>query len=175
MARNNRPHQYVDADGFQVHSDRADLTLRASKEGGSQVIYLAYANAGSSETLGRWQIRKYTYDGSDIIKVEFPNGDENYVYVWDDGDQASITGATQANPAVITAVGHGFFTGDEVEITGVGGMTELNGNFYLITVLTDDTFSLQDLDGNNVNSSGYGAYTTGGIAHKRTYANYSYS
>lgn len=76
----------------------------------------------------------------------------------------TITGATQANPCVITAVAHGYQTGDEVIIEGVGGMTQLNGIKFLITRIGANTFSL---DG--INSTGYGAYTAGGTA-KRPYA-----
>lgn len=59
----------------------------------------------------------------------------------------TITGATQADPIVITAVAHGFSDGDQVKIDGVEGMTELNGNFYVINNKTTDTFELTDLSG----------------------------
>lgn len=72
---------------------------------------------------------------------------------------ATITGATKANPCVITATGHGFRTGISVTISGVGGMTQLNGNTYVITVIDANSFSL---DG--VNSTAYGTYTSGGSA-----------
>jgi hypothetical protein len=71
----------------------------------------------------------------------------------------TITGATKANPCVITATGHGFRTGITVTISGVGGMTQLNGNTYTITRIDANSFSL---DG--VNSSSYGTYTSGGTA-----------
>jgi hypothetical protein len=69
----------------------------------------------------------------------------------------NITAATQANPCAITAVAHGFVTGDAVFICNVAGMTQLNNRFYTITRTGDDTFTL---DG--INSSAYGAYTSGG-------------
>lgn len=75
----------------------------------------------------------------------------------------SITGASKADPAVITAVGHGYATGDIIQIDSVGGMIELNGRAYVVTVLTVDTFSL-----NGVNSSSYTTYTSGGEATKQT-------
>jgi hypothetical protein len=75
---------------------------------------------------------------------------------------ATITGVTQADPAVVTtSANHGFSGFDAVSISGVSGMTELNGQSYLITVLTDTTFSL-----NNIDSTGYSAYTSGGVATK---------
>ncbi len=78
-----------------------------------------------------------------------------------------ITGATQANPGVITCVGHGYSTGDEVIITGVTGMTQLNNRNFVIVVLTVDTFSLQDTFGvTGINTTSYTAYVSGGVTNK---------
>lgn len=72
----------------------------------------------------------------------------------------TITGATQANPCVITtSAAHGIYDNDLVYISGVGGMTELNGKHYYVKVLTTTTFQLY-----KTNSTGYTAYTTGGTA-----------
>jgi hypothetical protein len=77
--------------------------------------------------------------------------------------QKVVSGATQADPCVITtSAAHGYATGDHVRITEVAGMTELNNNEYVITVLTTTTFSLQDLYGNNIDSSAFTAYSSGG-------------
>lgn len=70
-----------------------------------------------------------------------------------------ITAITQANPAVVTVVNHGFSTGDVIFITGVVGMTQINNLNYTITVLTPDTFSLDGID-----STLFTAYVSGGIA-----------
>ena len=48
-----------------------------------------------------------------------------------EGDK-TITGITQANPAVVTATSHGYSNGDEVLISGVSGMTEVNGKRFLV-------------------------------------------
>ena len=68
-----------------------------------------------------------------------------------------ITGATQANPCEITSVGSNIVTGTMVTITGVTGMTELNGNTYTVTSTGDFTFTLDSTD-----ATGYGTYTGGG-------------
>ncbi|MGH9931460.1 MAG: hypothetical protein ACREA9_19810 [Pyrinomonadaceae bacterium] len=52
-----------------------------------------------------------------------------------------ITGASNANPIVITCAGHGFVTGDLVVVSGVLGNLNANGE-YAITVLTPNTFRL---------------------------------
>lgn len=75
----------------------------------------------------------------------------------------SISGVTQANPAVVTtSSAHGLSTGTFLFIDAVAGMTELNGRYYKITVITDTTFSLQTCAGVDVDSSAYTAYTSGG-------------
>ena len=73
------------------------------------------------------------------------------------GKYGSITGATAANPVVITATAHGLATGDEVRIASVGGMTELNQNEYTIVKVDANSFQLAGVDG-----SAYTAYTSGG-------------
>ncbi len=78
----------------------------------------------------------------------------------------TITGLTAANPGVVTATSHGYSDGDFVIITGVVGMTEVNGKTFKVANKTTNTFELQDVDGNNVNTSGYTAYSSGGISNK---------
>ncbi len=78
----------------------------------------------------------------------------------------TITGATQANPCVITSTAHGYSTGDYIYISSVAGMTQLNGRYFKVTNLTANTFSLQDQDGNNINSTGFAAYVSGGAASR---------
>jgi len=68
-----------------------------------------------------------------------------------------ISGITQANPAVVTSTSHGLATGAEIEITGVVGMTEVNGNTYRITTIDGDAFRLESTD-----STGFTAYSSGG-------------
>jgi hypothetical protein len=82
-----------------------------------------------------------------------------------EGDK-TITGITQANPAVVTASSHGYENGDEVVITGVSGMTEVNGKRFLVADKTTNTFELQDKDAVDINSTGFTAYSSGGVSNK---------
>jgi hypothetical protein len=77
---------------------------------------------------------------------------------------STITGATQANPCVITDTAHPYANGDEVFITGVAGMTELNDKYYLVANQATDSYELTDIGGTNINSTGFTAYTSGGTA-----------
>ena len=71
----------------------------------------------------------------------------------------AITGATKANPVVITAPAHAYANGDLIYISGVAGMTQLNGNSYTVANKTTNSFELKNTDGRN-----YSSYSTGGTA-----------
>lgn len=77
----------------------------------------------------------------------------------------AITNITQANPAVVTSASHGYSDGDYVDISGVVGMTEINGKRYVVNNALTNTFELIQ-DGANVDSTGYSAYTSGGIVER---------
>ena len=79
----------------------------------------------------------------------------------------TITGITQANPGVVTASSHPFSDGDIIRITGVGGMTEVNGNVYKVANSAANTFELNDRSDNNIDTSAFTAYTTGGQVRER--------
>ena len=76
----------------------------------------------------------------------------------------NITAITKANPAVVTSNSHGFSDGDWVYIQNVGGMTEVNKKYFKVAGKTTNTFQLNDVDGNAINSSSFTTYTSGGTA-----------
>lgn len=85
----------------------------------------------------------------------------------DGGAAVTVTGATQAEPGVITAVAHGFSDGEQVLFESVVGMIELNGNVYTVSAKTTDTFALKDVtDTWDYDTSGFTAYTSGGTVQK---------
>jgi hypothetical protein len=71
-------------------------------------------------------------------------------------DSGPITNITKAANADVTAPNHGLITGTVVTISGVVGMTQVNGNSYTITVVDNNNFTL------GVNSTGYTTYVSGG-------------
>jgi hypothetical protein len=78
---------------------------------------------------------------------------------WSTGPARNISGVTRANPAVVTAHGHGFSNGDTVYIRNVNGMTQVNNRVFTVANATANTFQLQ-----GVNSNGYNNYSSGGAA-----------
>jgi hypothetical protein len=77
---------------------------------------------------------------------------------------STISGATRANPCVVTDTGHGYSNGDEVYITGVVGMTELNGKFYLVANKNTNDYELTDIGGTNINSTAFTTYGSAGTS-----------
>ena len=81
-------------------------------------------------------------------------------------DSVPVTGATVANPVVITSEAHGFSNDDITYIFNTLGMTELDGNRYKVASKTDDTFELTHYStGVDTDGSGFSAWTAGGRIH----------
>jgi len=72
-------------------------------------------------------------------------------------DRVSITSSTNATPIVITKVGHGLLTGDSIQISGHTTNVNANG-FWVITKVTDDTFSLDSSFGDGGSGGGATGY-----------------
>lgn len=113
------------------------------------------------------QVRLIPFQFNESQTYALELGDESLRVISNSGEiiesTYNITGITQANPAVVTTSGaHGYSTGNDVFIAGVAGMTDVNGRSFRVTVLSATTFSLQDYSGNNINSSSYPAYGSGG-------------
>jgi len=74
----------------------------------------------------------------------------------------SITGITKAAQAEITVgSSHGFTAGMSVHISGVAGMTQINGQRALIASTTATTIVVA------INSSAYSVWSSGGVVHTR--------
>lgn len=84
--------------------------------------------------------------------------DASYPLHTDGSASKTITAATNASPISVTSTAHGYSTGDAINITGVVGNTAANGTWF-ITVVDANTYTLN-------NSTGNGAYTSGGISTK---------
>lgn len=138
--------------------------------------FIAEVQGGDARRSGSEFVAPTRYHNKDAMLVRFEFSAEQ-AYVLEFGDlyvrfyrnhgpllesAKTITGATQANPVVITSNAHGFRNGDDVEVWGVGGMTELNNRRFRVANKTTNTFELNDLYGNPINGVTYTAFTSGG-------------
>ena len=88
---------------------------------------------------------------------------DNLLIVNNYQQSGDISDITKENPAVVTSVGHGLATGAEVLITGVSGMTQVNGNVYRITTIDGDSFRLEGVDSKTYNNyTGDGTWAVSG-------------
>ena len=95
--------------------------------------------------------------------------------------QYTINSISNANPGVVTVAGISptntmtLVNGMIVTISGVNGMTQVNTNRYVVANLTlvgggpTYTFSLYDLFGKPVDTTGFGTYSSGGICNQISY------
>ena len=120
-----------------------------------------------SDSSVKTRLIPFQFKTSDTYILEFGNQTmrvyRNDLQVLNATDK-SITAITKANPGVVTSASHGFSNGDEVYVDSVGGMTELNVRNYLVANSTTNTFSLQDLFGNDIDTTNFTTYTSGGTA-----------
>lgn len=82
------------------------------------------------------------------------------------GPDVDITGATKANPCVLTCNTASLTNGDAIDVSGVEGMTELNGRRFLVANKTSTTIEITDEDGVNINSTGYTTYSASGVFNR---------
>jgi hypothetical protein len=71
----------------------------------------------------------------------------------------TITAITKANPGVLTSTAHGLTNGQVITMSGVVGMTEINGLSGVVVNSTTNTFSLA-----GINTTAFSTYTSGGSA-----------
>ena len=80
---------------------------------------------------------------------------------------SAVSAATQASPCVVWIAGHDFTNETTIHLHDILGMTELNGENYKVKNVTANTVSLYDVDTDEpIDSTGFTAYISGGIAFK---------
>lgn len=89
--------------------------------------------------------------------------------------QYTITGITNTNPGVVTVSSVSptntltLVNGMTLTFSSVGGMTQVNTNRYVVAGISGTSFNLYDTFGNPVDTTGFGTYTSGGIANEISY------
>lgn len=164
LLRSRRDGAFYRAGCKTLKNFRPTVQGAAEKRKGSR--FVTEVKSSSNRT----RLIPFIFGQTDSVRMEF--GDQ-YIRFFKGTDSIfeatqTITGATQANPVVVTVAAHGYSNGDEIEINSVLGMTELNDKRYRLANVTVNTFELQNIDGNNIDGTGFTAYVSGGTA-KRVY------
>ena len=87
---------------------------------------------------------------------------------------SSITGASQTNPVRLTVSDSTLPSGEQVTLTNVGGMTQINNNNYFVQRISATQYDLYSDAGltTAVNGLGYTGYTSGGEMSAQTFRSY---
>jgi hypothetical protein len=176
----NRPLKFGERDRREFIVQDSEVSMVAINNTDGSPIFLGRAKIGTALSAEKWQIAKITYDENDgVTRMQWPENDEGaasaeYEFVWSDVSNLTITGITRANPAVVTVSSIGSLqNGDQIVILSVAGMTEVNfngSNIYTVAGIAGSTFQLS-----GINSSAFGAYTSGGTVEYGNVVQYTYS
>lgn len=79
----------------------------------------------------------------------------------------AVTNITQTEPPIVTSAAHGLSQGDVGKLSAVVGMTEVNGNLYVVDDTTTNDFALAGEDF-TVNT----AYASGGLIDAVTFSEF---
>lgn len=137
----------------------------ATRRGGTK--YIKEVKDSSKRTA----LIDFQFSSSQVYQIEV--GDQYFRFYKNNAvikaASQAITGITAANPAVVTYSGSDTYAaGDEVYISGVVGMTQVNSKYFHVgTVDTGaNTFGLKDVYDTDINSTAYTAYTSGGTVEE---------
>lgn len=166
-----------DVDSFKVGWHR-HLLAGVSDAGGTaaQVESVACIPSSSGTRNELWLLVKRYVNGAVVRHIEymkplFDNETEQKDAFFVDCGLTydvpkTITAITKANPGVVSSTAHGFSDGDKVLLSDILGMTELNGESVLVASAAANSFAITDLSGNNINTTNYTTYVSGGEARK---------
>jgi Flp pilus assembly protein TadG len=97
---------------------------------------------------------------ADTVRGTVPPGNRITGAAWAASSAVTVTGVTNANPAVVTTSGtHGLALNDTVYFSGLKGMTQLNGNYYTVSKANTTTTFTLNLDTSNTKN--YTAFASG--------------
>jgi len=169
---------YIMVGGTSTTSIQITDTYENAIAGVATLTTSAGTPTGLTYTLGGTTFTAYTNTDTKTA-ITFPVTISGSMLLhksgWDtvvNGITETISGITKANPAQITTtVPHAIFDGMQVTISGITGMTELNGNIYYATKTGASTFTLYQDSGllTTVNSTAFGTYVSGGTVVGKKY------
>ena len=163
----NNPQPGTPSAGQQTEAQYAALVLQAglvASQGSPSIAKTLLANvpgvqprliACKQAPAGGWEVICGGGDPYAVGNAIYNSGIDISTLV---GSTTSIVGITNANPGVVTTnINHGLTTGEnDINISGVVGMTGVNGGPYTVTVISPTQFSF------GVNTTSSGAYVSGG-------------
>lgn len=158
---------------------RVDIQKYRSGAALLENFYIDYRGGASTRPGSRYILQAYKSDHA-VRLIPFQSAfnigyvlefGHNYIRFYFRGSPivetgVAITAITRANPAVATIPGNPYVVGDWIFITGVVGMTQVDGVYFSVLAVAGAAVTLGDLNGVPIDSSAYTAYTSGGTASR---------
>ena len=178
MAQPHMQHAFHAGEWAPALNARVDLAKYHSAAALLRNFFVDYRGGASTRTGTRYILQAYksatavrliTFQASFTVGYILEFGDA-YIRFYNNGSPVletgiAITGITQANPCVISVV-NTYNAGDWVYLTGIGGMTQLNGRYVSITAAAAGSITIADLNGVAIDSTAFGAWTAGGTTQR---------
>ena len=126
-------------------------------------LQVAYGGAGTPISIGK-PVRSIFKPVAGTIKIAIGAAEQTTLFsvstttglVTFTNLSKAITGISKASSAVITLGTHTYNVGDSVQVSGVGGMTQINGLRAFITAKDATSITVA------INSTAFSTYTSGG-------------
>lgn len=159
-----------------------NFDLSKNKTGLKKALNFLISPQGVAQNRPGFQFIQRVKDSSKATRIIPFNYNDEQTYIVELGDQyirfhtqdstlldatsLSITAISNADPGVVTYTGTDPSNGDWLYLASVGGMTEVTNRWVIVSNVDTgaNTFEMHDLFGNDIDTSGYGSYTTGGTA-----------
>jgi len=92
---------------------------------------------------------RFFFNGAPVLEPSFP-----------------IANTLPTNPCQLSVTGNTFTIGDWIFVSGIVGMTQLNGRYFLVTNVVGAAVTIANLNGVAIDATAYGAYVSGGTASR---------
>lgn len=154
---------------------RVDISKYKSGAALLENFFVDYRGGASTRTGSKYVIQAYksatpvriiTFQATFNIGYALELGDKYMRFIYQGSpileNPINITGATNANPCVLSIPGNIYNIGDWIYVSGIVGMTQIDGAYFQVTAVVGNNVTIADLNGVAINSTAYGVYTSGG-------------
>lgn len=154
---NNHNNALVYSSAVFTSPESVNLGLTPANTNLQMISNINASNTNASSPQQQIWHRMNTSLIGDTVQIGITLSDEQMRALDEFGDPVVITGVSQTYPAIINAV-NTYSIGQLVRISNVAGMTQLNGNNYIITAISSTQITI------DVNATGFTSYVSGGSA-----------
>lgn len=148
--------EFEEVIGWAIHVFDGDVESVAAIPGsGEDEVWVAVERTIQSSTV-RYVEQMQPFDwGSAQRDAFFVDSGLSF----DGGAAVMVTNITRADPAIVYATAHGFSDGDNIRLSNISGMDDVNDTVFSVGTVSTNTFELRDYaDTVDINSVGFSTF-----------------